>query len=497
MYHEHPLRILKYSAKNIWLLIFPFLRGLRTYHFSKDFFYSWIQGAWKDILVLGVIVIFGFIRWFFSRIEISDDMLIHHDGVFIKLETYIPFENVSCATVENPLHFAVFGAKRLSCDTRAGIYKAVDIRLLVNEKVCDEVMKHIPDVEDKKSSSDLKRPSALSLLLFSVFFSSGFSGTVYVAMFFFKGGDIAHDIISMSLNTLTKETAKLTDKLLLKIPSVALMIGVFFLGSWFVSFIVNLLRYARFRLESDDDCVKISYGIVNHIDYRIKLAHINYTDIRQNLIMKLFGAVTVNISCAGYGAAKNRMPVLVPVRREKNIGKGFESIGVRSGLDTRFRARKAGAGSYLLPPVIAAIVVIPLYHLSRDAVNSFFPKLTELFHFAAVMAEIPLVWLVIVKIAALLTSGISFHDDMIMIRCSKWNSFHTVIGNVGKVAKVEIEQNLLQKMSKRCAVSIWFGSEEYKRFKVKAMNEEEAIKIAEKLGYEITLRKEKLDNGGE
>jgi len=112
------------------------------------------------------------------------------------------------------------------------------------------------------------------------------------------------------------------------------------------------------------------------------------------------------------------------------------------------------------------------------------------------MAEIPLVWLMIVKIAALLTSGISFHDDMIMIRCSKWNSFHTVIGNVSKVAKVEVEQNLLQKLSRRCAVSIWFGSEEYKRFKVKAMSEEEGLKIAEKLGYSISLRKEKLDNGG-
>ena len=68
MYHEHPLRILRYSAKNIWLLIFPLLRGLRTYHFSKEFFYAWIQGAWKDIFVIGVILLFGFIRWFFSRI---------------------------------------------------------------------------------------------------------------------------------------------------------------------------------------------------------------------------------------------------------------------------------------------------------------------------------------------------------------------------------------------------------------------------------------------
>ena len=100
MYHEHPLRILKYSAKNIWLLIFPFIRGLRTYHFSKDFFYAWIQGAWKDILVICVIILFGFIRWFFSRIEVNDDMLIHHDGVFIKLDTFIPFDNIRSASCE-------------------------------------------------------------------------------------------------------------------------------------------------------------------------------------------------------------------------------------------------------------------------------------------------------------------------------------------------------------------------------------------------------------
>ena len=87
-------------------------------------------------------------------------------------------------------------------------------------------------------------------------------------MFFFKGGDIAHDIISMSLSTLTRETEKLTDKLLLKIPAVALMIGAFFIGSWFVSFCVNLLRYAGFRIETDNKVLKVSYGIVNRIEYR-------------------------------------------------------------------------------------------------------------------------------------------------------------------------------------------------------------------------------------
>ena len=117
------------------------------------------------------------------------------------------------------------------------------------------------------------------------------------------------------------------------------------------------------------------------------------------------------------------------------------------------------------------------------------PKLTELLHFAAVMAEIPLVWFIIVKAAALFTSGITFYEDSIMIRCSKWNKFHTVVGGLKNVAKVEVEQNLLQRMSKRCAVSIWFGSEEYKRYKVKSLSEEDGLKIAETLGYDIKLKK--------
>lgn len=34
VYREHPIKILRYSAKNLWLLIFPLLRSLRFYPFS-------------------------------------------------------------------------------------------------------------------------------------------------------------------------------------------------------------------------------------------------------------------------------------------------------------------------------------------------------------------------------------------------------------------------------------------------------------------------------
>ena len=481
MYHEHPLKILKYSAKNIWLLIFPLLRGVYTYHFDKNWFVSWVKGAWFDIAVLGAIIIFGFVRWFFSRIDFTQDELVHRDGVFVRVNTYIPFRNVSSVTIERPFYMTPFRAMRFRCDTRAGIFKTVDLKLLVSKKTRNAIMHHMPDINENEKISGIPQPTSLSVLLFSVFFSSGFSGTIYLATFFFKGGDIAYDIISRSLNILTAETAKITEKLVLKIPTAAIFIGVFFIASWFLSFLVNLFRYGRFSIDCDKRCMKVAYGIFDRKEYRIKNSHINYTDLRQNLIMKLFKAVAVNISCAGYGASKNRLPVLLPVKLEKKLGSNLQVIGIYSGIKNDYSAQPAGIGSYLLIPLVVAALIIP----SHDWLAKLFPRFSELSFFVAVMLEIPAVWFIIVKFVALLTSGVALYDDKIMIRCSVWTRFHTVVSEREKIVKIELEQNLLQAMSGRCAMSIWFEGEEHKRFKIKAMKANDVRKIADILGYKL------------
>ena len=481
MYFEHPLKILKYSAKNIWLLVFPLMRGIYTYHFDKNWFYSWVKGAWFDIAVLGVILIFGFMRWFSSRIDFTREEIVHRDGIFIRVNTYIPYKNISSVTIERPFYLAPFKAMRFRCDTRAGIFKTVDLKLMVGKKTHDAIMIHMPDVDERKKIQGLPQADMLSVLLFSIFFSSGFSGTIYVATFFFKGGDIAHKIISRSLNILTAETAKITEKLVLKIPTAAIFIGVFFIASWFLSFLVNLFRYGRFTIDCDKHYMKVGYGILDRKEYRIKNSHINYTDLRQNIIMKLFGAVAVNISCAGYGASKNRLPVLFPVKSEKSLGKNLNVIGIYSGISNDYRAQPAGIGSYLLIPLIAASLIIP----SHDWAAKLFPRFEELSLFVAVMLEIPAVWFIIVKFVALMTSGVALYEDKIMIRCSSWTRFHTVVSDKNKVVKIELEQNLLQAMSGRCAMSIWFEGEEHKRFKIKAMKAEEVRKIAKIIGYDL------------
>ena len=95
MYHEHPLKILKNASKNIWLLIFPLLRGIRTIHLDFDVFYSWITGAWFDILVIALIIGFGYFRWIFTWFRFGENEVSLMTGIFTVSYTHLRLPTIA------------------------------------------------------------------------------------------------------------------------------------------------------------------------------------------------------------------------------------------------------------------------------------------------------------------------------------------------------------------------------------------------------------------
>lgn len=481
MYHEHPIKILKYSSKNIWLLVFPILRNIKGIRLSTDYIYSWLRGAWFDILIIGFIVIFGMLRWHFSEIELSNRGIIHRYGIFFRIKTIIPYENISSMAFERPFYLAPFNAIKLRCDTSSGIFGSADMKLTVSEKVSRIISEHIPDVHRSSANNNIPKPTVLSVILFSIFFSSGLSGAVYIAAFFFKGGDIARKIITEYLRRISEGTERVRGIQLLRISDAAFGIGVFFIGAWLISFIINIQRYSRFSVMVDSRCMKLSYGAVTRRDFRIISSHINFIDLRQNLIMKLFGAIAVHISCPGYGAGHKSLPVILPVKREKNMRRELEAIGVFTGTGRDFRPKGIkNYWQYVWSAVIPSVMAFPIHH----AVSEVFHEISEITLFAAIMTAVPSVWLSAVRTGAFITSGVSLYDDKIMVRCCKRTTFHTVISDRRKLVRYETEQTLLQKRRKACSVSFWFEGEKHRKFKVKGLSEHDVQSIAKLLEYE-------------
>jgi uncharacterized membrane protein YdbT with pleckstrin-like domain len=459
-------------------LIFPLLRGIRAFTPNVNALYVWLKGAWFDIAIIGLIIIFGLIRWYFSRIYVTDDAIIHTEGIFFRMKTTIPYENLSSVTADYLFYLRPLKGLRVSCDTCAGILKTSDMKLVITRKVYNVIMHHLPPIRTDSKSSSYHKPSPVSLVLFSAFFSSSLSGAVYVAAFFFKGGDIAHDIISVSLEKITEETSKIAKMLIVNIPTAAIGIGSFFLATWLLSFIMNMINYAEFSVKSDLCQTEIRCGVFTRHVCRIITKNINYIDMRQNLIMKFFRIVSVNIICAGYGSSNRFLPVLLPIKHKNNSPYSKEKSEIKS-----IRPPISSLWTYIWQPVIGAAIIFPAKYL----LFCFLPEFNELSSFFAVMIEIPLIWLLLVRITAAVTNKITICKDNITIKYSSGFAFHTITAPREHIIKISVTQNIFQKVSKKCTVRFYLNGEEQISHPVRGVKMKDVSVIADILGYNRIL----------
>lgn len=471
LYHEHPLKILKYSAKNIWLLIFPLIRGIRAYRLDVNRLYEWFRGSWFDILIILIILLFGYIKWKFSLISVSNNTITHIRGIIFKVRTDIPIRNISSVTIEHPFHLRIFRAVKFYADTRSGTTASNDMFLLLKRRTSDEIMKKIPSASRHDSIKYSHKPKLYLIFLFSALFSSSLSGIIYIGAFFFQAGEIAKDIILTSIDIISAETSKF---IISTIPPVIWGIIIFLLSTWIISFIVNLIRYSGFSIRHDSDIIEIKCGYLTKRRFNIFMKKINYIDIRQNVIMKLFRVMSVNISCSGYGSNTKNLPVLVPIITKRTLNENLSDIvHARFSISKQYKPKITSFWQYIWFSVIISALILPL----TSIITYFFPPFHQLAVFVTVMAEIPALWSVVVKLTALCTSGITFNDGYIQINYSKGFSFHTAIAEPEKVAKFYIKQSPFQRIFKKCTVSIYFGSEVSVRHTVKAIPVDDAQKI--------------------
>lgn len=475
MYHEHPLKILKNASKNIWLLIFPLLRGIKTMRLDFDVFYNWISGAWFDILVLFLIIGFGYLRWIFTWFRFGENEVSLMTGVLIKKETSIPYESISAVTAEHSFYLRPFKAVRVSVDTCAGAFNSSDMLLLMRRRDLRRLHHKIPNPHNKVKKTFEIRPKWFTIVFFAFVFSSSISGVIYMSALFFQLGRISKDLLENELKeAFSQLTSEVSSKFALSIPPAAITLAFLIIVTWLFSFILNILRYAGFTMKKEKQSLEIKMGTITRRSFHIVTQKINYIDMRQSMLMKIFRKTSLNISCSGYGNEKNELPVLLPIlnRRQSNRALDILDFGKRIGKRT-ISSQKAA---------VITFTGIPLYFclgipISAKIFIHFIPSIYQFVLFFAVMAEIPSIWMLIVKITALFSTGVSIEDNFISIRYSRFFAFHTVLADMSKIVKIQIIQNPIQKKLGRCRLDFYFNSEVAKKNKLHGIS----IKDAETL----------------
>lgn len=445
MKHQHPLKILSYSSKNLWLLIFPLIRGLLSIKsLSIDALYDWFSGAWFDLLIIFFILFIGYIRWKFSCFRISNDCIIFLNGVFIRTRKIIPIKNISSITEEKTFYLRPFRATKLLVNTRAGTLDK-DLFLLVTNKDLSTLRREFKS--DFKSYSEKNqfeyKPRFWHTCFFSLIFSSTLSGAIYIVIFLFHTGDILEQFLQHSVldefNNMTENVRKI---LSFNVSPIFVGLSLLIAFSWFLSFVTNLLRYTNFELKKNNLGVFIKSGIITKRKYKIISEKVNYIDLKQNFITKLFKFVSINVDCSGYGNSNDEIPVFIPIMSRKNSQKTISALMPTMKIyPNNYKPRWTNLWRYTYKSVFLIFGILISYFVAMY----FLPSAKDIIKFIIIMAEIPSIWYFVISVISLFTTGFSLIDNQLCIRYSKGFSFHTILVSNVNLTKVTITQTIFQR----------------------------------------------------
>ncbi|MDO4945742.1 MAG: PH domain-containing protein [Ruminococcus sp.] len=480
---QHPIMILSYIAKYLWLLLIPLGKYLIATKFN---FQDWIAANWVDILTLSVIIGYGFLRWVFIFFEIEEDCIVAHTGYFGVQKTRVYFSEMSSMSLCQGYVYRAIGACTLYIDTDAKSLQEADIKLNITQK---QAMK-IYEFATRKCRNMPKyifNSKKSNLMIFSLLFSSTLSGVLLALTFIFEVyriiGRETEEELFLRVNDELEKAASY-------IPKYLLVSALVVAGGWFISFMSNLMRHWNFSCTRCSDMLLIQSGKGTKRRHVLMRDRINYIDYQQSMLMKIFNICSVAVQCTGYGKRRLEISALIPIttngRADVSIkmlmpGVPPERYDVRTG--------KADIGRFITLPIIFCFIPPAVYYLLKlynplkeSEVLSFIDWDRDIKILAA-LSLIPLVWLLVVKLAAAFNTAVGFDNGHCTLSYCRFYRFHRTVVKLDRISKITITQNPMQKISRTCNLIIYTNSEKVSRHIVKGLNKKKITELLSECGY--------------
>ncbi|MDD7429383.1 MAG: PH domain-containing protein [Oscillospiraceae bacterium] len=474
--HQHPIAVLRYTNKYFWILLIPVVRTLIAYSFNLVHL---MRVMWWDILIIAFFFLLAWLRWYFTEYMLGDDSILCVNGFIAKQASEIPYSKISAVTAEKYMWMYPLKCSYILIDTDAKSTEmkktSPDIKLIMRDDDIDRVFS-IVKRQDMDENVYTSRISKGSLVSFSLLFSSALSGVTLLGALLINAGDIVGDTLQntffSAVNTAAETVNKKALYIIAKIPTVTITIAIIIFIGWLISFLGNLLRHMHFTFEKRGGSITISDGFLTQRKYHIQRDHINYADLRQNLLMKLFRVMSVNVNCSGYGKGKNEIPVFIPISKSAKV----RSILKRIFPDMEWEAdtipiKFRYIWRYVGPPA----VILNLITVAAGVLICLFREWFDVIFFTMIMAQVPILWLLIVKTAAFCTSGVSYNREVVCLKYCRGYEFHTILVPEDRISKIVISRNIFQQFNGSCDFIVYTNSEYTKSHRVRGVDYRSAL----------------------
>ncbi|MDO5124975.1 MAG: PH domain-containing protein [Ruminococcus sp.] len=455
-HRQHPLKILIYTSKNIWLLAIPLTKYLIA---SKFDFQNWIKTNWVDILTIVVIFGLAFFRWVFVYYETESDGIVAHTGLFGMMTTKVYYSEITTMSCCQSYLQRLFNACTLYIETNAKSLSGTEIKLDLREKCVNEIY-DIVTAQCKNNNKMTIKPKQTHLLIFSLLFSSAVSGMIIFGMFMFQlyrfvGREIEEKLITTVNGEITKVNLTIL-RFTSSIPKIIQITALTIIGGWLLSFIVNLMRHCNFKATRCGSQLLIKSGVLIRRRYVINRDKINYFDYQKSLLMKLFRICSVTIHCTGYGARYREISALIPITTMSEVRASLKILEPQIPHTViEIKTTPKDIPRFMFMPVVYGFIP----PIAGGILKLLFPSWSKEIDILMVIALIPFAWKLIVAIVASYNTSVGFKNGYCTLRYCHFYKFHKIIMPKENISKTVVSQTLFQKISHTCNLKIYTNSE--------------------------------------
>lgn len=310
-FKAHPLMILSYIKPFLLLLLIPVVRG--SIQYIKNGEVTQILGL--EIFVLALVILVGFLRWYFFRLTVTHDTIAIRDGVFIRRAAVIPVNLISSVQSEQTPFDFIFKSVTFRINTEAGNLKTTDYSFKLSRNDAHA----LSDLLYGQKSGEPVRFSPIKIAILAAATSSAFTGML-VGVPILKN---AAKLAGMGINELLDQINSVSGKFQTYFPPIVNTVSLVLLASFIISFFYSFLRHINFRLFLNEDRIEVRSGFFVMLRTSFKKKSVNNVIIEQTILMHLLKRYEMKVNVGGYGEAKSESQVLVPSGRYKEIKEMF------------------------------------------------------------------------------------------------------------------------------------------------------------------------------
>ena len=437
---EHPAAIPEHSVRYLLLLLPPLLRGMR-YIRIPDGFPQWLRGTWIDLTAAGLLLILPILAWWRRTYDVTPERLRLQRGLIWRRTAYIPLGLVTTLTVERPLWLRMLGAAHVAADTDAGSHRTADVRLTVGREQANLFL--------PQTDGGYTLPIAgWRVWLLALLASDSFSGILLLATVFRQSGILLGEGLQQALLDNLEAAA---DAIAI-IPRTAALLTMLLMAGWLLGTGRHLLRHLPFSVCRHEDTVTLRAGLFDYRTHGCAVGAIHYADRRQTLTARLLKLHTVYISCTGYGKDKNTLAVLLPPARAGQIQRELAALlPTITPIPLTLRPARGALLRYMRLPLLLLAAIPPTGQVAR----ALFPLWQELILYLCLMATLPCLWLLAVRVLDRCSAGLGHADGRYTAVYSRRLTLHRVTIPAHKVAAVHIRQSLWQRRRGICDIKLY------------------------------------------